>query len=146
MAYLLTPIPNAVYHVDVLGHHHDDEKSMSLEYEPSAEPLHIYVYPVRPVMTFPPSAQYIMSMYWAITTMTDYDPFIKSQLASTQLTVGPCVVQIWSRNTPKTEGHDHDCPPLCAVYHVDVLGDHHHDDCRVWRHQARHRIRGPYPL
>ena len=27
----------------------------------------------------------------------DYDPFIKRQLASTQLSAGPYVVQIWSR-------------------------------------------------
>jgi len=31
----------------------------------------------------------------------DYDPFIKRQLASTQLTSGPDVVQIWSRNPGK---------------------------------------------
>jgi len=33
----------------------------------------------------------------------DFDPFIKSQLASTQLTLGPYVVQIWSR-TPRISG------------------------------------------
>ena len=27
----------------------------------------------------------------------DYDPFITSEPASTPLTLGPCVVQIWSR-------------------------------------------------
>ena len=32
----------------------------------------------------------------------DYDPFVKSQLASTLFTIGPYVVQIWTRNTPKT--------------------------------------------
>ena len=31
----------------------------------------------------------------------DYEPFIKSQLASMQLTAGPFVLQIWSRNTSK---------------------------------------------
>ena len=31
----------------------------------------------------------------------DYDPFIKSQLAFTRLTLGPYEVQIWSRNTPE---------------------------------------------
>ena len=34
----------------------------------------------------------------------DYDPFIKRQLASTQLTSGPGVVQIWSRNTQELRG------------------------------------------
>ena len=33
-----------------------------------------------------------------------YDPVIRSQLASTQLTCGPCVVQMWSRNTPELKG------------------------------------------
>ena len=34
----------------------------------------------------------------------DYDPFIKSQLASAQSTLGPCVVQIWSRYPMELRG------------------------------------------
>ena len=35
---------------------------------------------------------------------TDYDPSIKSQLASTQLSLGPHVVNVWSRETQHLEG------------------------------------------
>ena len=33
-----------------------------------------------------------------------YAPFIKSQLASTQLTSGPYAEQIWARNAPELRG------------------------------------------
>jgi len=44
----------------------------------------------------------------------DYDPYIKSQLASTQLTVEPYVVQIWSRNPRIFEATN---PSKSAVWH-----------------------------
>jgi len=33
----------------------------------------------------------------------DYDPFIRSQLAFSHLTLGPCVLQKWSRVPPSLE-------------------------------------------
>jgi len=64
---------------------------MSLKYEPSSEPLQEF-------KTYP------------IGHTADYDPFIKSQLAQTQLTLGPYAVQIWSRNARIFEGTKPSCP------------------------------------
>ena len=40
--------------------------------------------------------------------MADHDPFIKSQLACAHSTLGPYVVQIWSRYAPKSQLSDPD--------------------------------------
>jgi len=45
----------------------------------------------------------------------DYDPFIESQLASTQLTLGPYAVHVWSRNTPESGPNE-----TCVVHRVGV--------------------------
>jgi hypothetical protein len=47
----------------------------------------------------------------------DYGPFIKSQLARTQLTLRPYVVQIWSRYPPESGGgRSLDSPPSGCVF------------------------------
>ena len=60
--------------------------------------------PVRPIVTM---IKWIrtsrLSMKNSLTRTfhsVEYDPFIKSQLASMQLTVGRCVVQFWSGRAP----------------------------------------------
>ena len=62
------------------------QTSTSLQYEPSSELLLITAKQLYPYHT------------------VEYDPFIKSQRATTQLTLVSFVVQILSRNTPKLRG------------------------------------------
>jgi hypothetical protein len=65
--------------------------------------------PLYPVLTSPGFETWVLVLVKPVwkeahsrfdTTHTlDFEPFIKSQLARTQLTFGRCVVQIWSRYT-----------------------------------------------
>jgi len=61
----------------------------------------------------------------------DYGPFIKSQLASTQLTSGPCVVQIWSRNARICSQALQDAE--MKFYAQDLFADVAFDPTPLWK-------------
>ena len=54
----------------------------------------------------------------------DHDTFIKSQLASTQLTLGPCVVQFWSPPPPQI-GLDVKCWQCYRIRRRELSNDPH---------------------
>jgi hypothetical protein len=55
----------------------------------------------------------------------DHDKFIKSQLASKQLTLGPYVVHTWSRDPPKFEALKPSCGKVKGVGGRSVMRAQH---------------------
>ena len=53
------------------------------------------------------------------THTVDFDPFIKSQLVSTRSTLGPYVVQMWSRYPQNPTQHEPSSPPSGTMLEIE---------------------------